>query len=329
MIGIRSLKCALLATFATLGGCAGMSEGPTTVSASVDDPLTLPIRIAMRDECRTRASARVLDPGAPPLGTPEEMRIRRNSLVTAYMDAASERYLAYERDLLAFSRQNELGASLATQLLSAVGAASGSAAISEATNITSGAVAGTQTAFAKSLLNQTVSVLQTHMRAARAAQRAIIISRLAMPYANWDMCQALEDARDFEHSGTLNAALAAMAASAAEEERDNNADVQQAIQRVAYNVNPLADALRTYFAPPDDDSLMTTRIGKAQALLTAAHIAVPAGMTAGERLMRILDGAQAADLRALAFAVLAAEQVQSAKAPIARAITESNGGENE
>lgn len=174
------------------------------------------------------------------------MRIRRNSLVTAYMDAATERYLAYERDLLAFSRQNDLGASLATQLLSAVGAASGSAAISEATNITSGAVAGTQSAFAKSLLNQTVSVLQTHMRAARAAQRAIIIPRLAMPYANWDMCQALEDARDYEHAGTLNAALAAMAASAADEERDNNADVQQAIREISFSGSAVPAALQAY-----------------------------------------------------------------------------------
>jgi hypothetical protein len=309
-----------------LSGCAGMSEGPVPVSDSID-PRTQPIRTAMQDECRVRASARRSeDPNAPPFGTPEEMRIRRNSLVTAFVDAANESYYAYERDLLAFSRQNELGAAIATQLLSAVGAASGSQAVSQATNITSGAVSGTQSAFAKSLLNQTVSIIQTHMRASRAAQNAIIIEHLALPYADWNMCQALWDARAYEQAGTLNAALAAMAASAADEERDNNADVQQAIDRVAFTENPLVDALRDYFAPGEDDALMTTRMGKAQALLTAAHLAVPAGMTPGERLMRILDGTQDAELRALAFAVIQAEQVQSAKAPIVRALTQGNGG---
>jgi hypothetical protein len=250
------------------------------------------------------------------------MRIRRNNLATAYMAAADINYLAFERELLGFSRDNDLGSALATQLLSAIGAASGSRAISTAANITTGAVTGTQSAFSKSLLNQTVSVLQTHMRASRAERYAVAIGHLALPYANWNTCQALQDALAYEQAGTLNAALAAMAASAADEERHNNSQAQQAIERVAYSQEALADVLRTYFAPPADEALMTARIGRAQALLTAAHLDVPAGTTAGERLMRILDGAQPAELRALAYAVLAAESDPLAKAPIVRAITQ-------
>ena len=56
------------------------------------------------------------------------------------MAAADIRYNAYERNLLAFSRQNDLGAALATQSISAIGAASGSQALSEAANITNGAI---------------------------------------------------------------------------------------------------------------------------------------------------------------------------------------------
>jgi hypothetical protein len=333
MIVFRSWRSASILVPLALGACAGMSEGPAPIGI-VTDTQTARIRLSMQDECLNRASARPFpdEPGtgnetmpALPVGaTPEELRIRRNNLVTAYMTATDINYAAFERDLLAFSRQNDLGASLAIGLLSAIGAASGSQALSSATNITSGAVTTTQGAFAKSLLNQTVSVLQTHMRASRAAQYAVIIGRLERSYADWNTCLALSDAIAYEHAGTLNAALAAMAASASDEEEENTATAREAINRVAYAVTPLAETLRDYFGPADD-ALMATRIGKAQALLTAAGLAVPAGMTPAERLMRILDGANAAESRALAIAVMQDETVDAAEAPIVRALAQGNG----
>jgi hypothetical protein len=312
----------------TLSGCAGMAEGPVPISASTDER-TEPIRVAMQDECRRRASARHLPAQAaadalgalPPDGTAEDMRIRRNNLVTAYMEAVDEGYYAFERELLAFSRQNDLGSSLALELLSAIGAASTNPNLTRATSITTGAVTGAQSAFAKSLLNQTIGALQSHMRSTRARRYATALAHLALPYANWNTCQALQDARDYEQAGTLNAALTEMAASATTREQQGDAIRREAIDRAGYSITPLADALRNYFAPPDD-ALMATRIGKAQTLLAAAHLTVPAGMTPEERLVRVLDGAQPIELTALALAVLANEADPSAKAPIVGALSQ-------
>jgi hypothetical protein len=242
---IRPWRWIFLSLVMALTGCAGMSEGPASVSNS-PDPRLKPIQTAIQDECFANASARPRPDAPAPAATPEEMQIRRNNLVTAYMVAADLSYNDYERALLAFSRDNDLGSSLANQLVAAIGAASGSRALSRAMNITSGAVSGTQSAFAKSLLNQTVSVLQTHMRASRAAQFAIITPHLALPYASWNTCQALSEALAYEQAGTLNAALAAMEAAAADEERNSNADAQDAIQRITYTRDALSVGLRTY-----------------------------------------------------------------------------------
>lgn len=236
MVAIRSWKYAPILMFAALGGCAGMREGPAPISQVTATELD-GLRDAIRSDCLNLASS------AP---APANPRVRRNHLITAFMAAADTNYTEYERNLLAFSRQNELGGSLATLLLSAIGGASGSQDLSRAANITSGVVAGTQTAFAKSLLNQTVSVLQTHMRAERATQAAQIIEHLALPYDQWNTCLALREAIAYEHAGTLNAALAAMAASATDEEREGDADEDQAIQRIAYRTDALAVGLAAY-----------------------------------------------------------------------------------
>lgn len=241
MAGFRSSKVALLATIAILGGCAGMSEGPALITPVADAELES-LRLALRRECLDVSG---LQQPAPP--AVEDRARRRNELVTAFMTAADLTYRQYERDLLAFSRQNDLGASLATQLLAVIGGASGSQDLSRAANLTTGAVNGTQSAFAKSLLGQTVSVLQTHMRAQRAAQNALIIERLAWDYETWNNCQAFSAAVAYEQAGTLNAALAAMAASATDEERRNEGAAQQALREVNFSAAPLPAALRAYF----------------------------------------------------------------------------------
>jgi hypothetical protein len=328
MVGKRSLKYALLATFAALAGCAGMSEGPIPVSRGIApedaEPDLSRIRQAMQTDCFDLALPGADDDAADGEGD-EARRQRRNGLVTAYMAAADIRYNAYERNLLAFSRQNDLGAALATQLLSAVGAASGSQAISEATNITSGAVGATQSAFSKSLLNQTVSVIQTHMRAQRLRRLATNTDHLAMSYAQWNSCQALQDALAYEQAGTLNAALAAMAASATDQERGGNAAAEAAIPTVAAAAGTLVTALDGYIYPENRD-LWPERIAVARRIVAARNLFPEPSLSLNTRVLRILnfgDADREPNRRALIQGIVDDQSVaESLKAPLRAALAQ-------
>lgn len=300
MVAIRSWKFALLATSILLSGCAGMSEGPIPVSQGIAPDTAEPdlsrIRQAMQTDCfnlgrRPDADDEANEAGTEPDApdeTDEAKQERRNHFVTAYMAAADIRYNAYERNLLAFTRQNDLGASLATQLVSAIGAASGSQALSEAANITNGAIGATQSAFSKSLLNQTVSVIQTHMRAQRLHLRATNTDHLALRYAQWNSCQALQDALAYEQAGTLNAALAAMAASATDRERAGQAQAEAAIPTVAVASGPVVTALEGYIYPADR-SLWPERIAVARRIVGAKNLYPDPDLNLGERLLEILN----------------------------------------
>jgi hypothetical protein len=325
-----SLKCALLTSLAALGGCAGMGEGPIPVSQSTSTELSA-LRAALQNECldvsdhsasqqgsqhaspssQQAEGSQQASPGeAAP--RPQADQARRNELVTAFMTAADLSYNQYERDLLAFSRQNDLGGALANQLLSAIGAASGSQALSRATNITTGAVTGTQSAFAKSLLNQTVSVLQTHMRAQRANQYALIVARLNWPYASWNICMAFSDALAYEQSGTLNAALAAMAASATDQERRGELNAQQAIRHVVLATDPLASALNAYLNPADE-GLGNAHRDAARAIIRDKNILADTGLDVPERYsMIVYDGDRVAERLALVRELVARDSAGAA-----------------
>ena len=322
MIGNLPLKCVLLGALGSLGACAGLSNGAPPVVRLENGVIANPpnealfqVRTAIEAQCLNIATAAATAKG------------ERNRLVTAYMLGIDLAYNQYERNLLDAVRENDLGASTASLALSTIGSVVGEQALAQALSTTNAIVTGTHTAIGRDyLFNQTLSTLQTQMRASRAEQRALILRRLTLEYDDWTSCTALSDVLAYEQAGTLNAALAAVADSAAQANRAGEAQVQAAIDRVAFTPGPLVDALSAYFVPDGDDALATSRLGKAQALLTAAHVAVPAGMRPGERLMRILDGTNAAELRALAIAVLEAEKDQAAKAPIVRALTQVNGG---
>lgn len=309
MTATRSWKFALICLLAPLGGCAGMSEGPVPVSQSTSPELG-GLREAMRRECLD-----VSDTTAP-----QGDQARRNELVTAFMTAADMSYNQYERDLLAFSRQNDLGGALANQLLSAIGSASGSRALSQATNITTGAVTGTQSAFAKSLLNQTVSVLQTHMRAQRATQYALIVERLGWPYERWNTCMAFSDALGYEQAGTLNAALAAMESSAAEDERAGVGQAQAAIRRLVYSRDTLSVALRTYVG---GGKVQNDRaVAALTDLITRRVIARPSNSEAAVRgyLGALMTSGSAAEQTALIRKIVELENGSVAGAAIGSAV---------
>ena len=57
----------------------------------------------------------------------------------------------------------------------------------------------------------------------RAAQRERLLTKLGEPYQNWTFCLALQDAQAYERAGTLNAALAEIAATASAARRANEA----------------------------------------------------------------------------------------------------------
>jgi hypothetical protein len=316
MIAFRWWKYASLLMSLTLAGCAGMGEGPTPVSQGVApdnaEPDLSRIRQAMQTDCFNLGDDEADE-------TDETKQQRRNNLVTAYMAAADIRYNAYERNLLAFSRQNDLGASLATQLVSAIGSASGSQALSEAANITNGAIGATQSAFSKSLLNQTVSVIQTHMRAQRLLQRATNTDHLALRYAQWNSCQALQDALAYEQAGTLNAALAAMAASATDRERAGQAQAEAAIPTVAVASGPVVTALEGYIYPADR-SMWPERMAVARRIVGAKNLYPDPDMNVGERLLEILnftDAGREADRRALVQGIIDDQSVaETLKGPL-------------
>lgn len=260
---IRWLRSSLLGLVVILGACTGMGDGPVPVAAS-QDPRLAAIQRAMEDDC--------LDVDGP-RGSPEDLRGGRNRFVTAYVAAANIAYNAYERDLLNLVRNNDVGTSLASQLLALIGGASRSENLTRAAGLAGGAANGVRDALSRSLLGQTMTVLQTHMRASRAAQYAIILSRLPLPYENWDTCMALSDALAYEQAGTLNAALAAMSATASDEESQNQDDAQQALRRITFTRDAMSIALRAYLRR--GDAQRTTAREALAELISAETIAPP------------------------------------------------------
>lgn len=213
-------KVASICAMAALGGCAA-TAGRVPVGAN-PSPDLLRIRQAMEQACLALPA---------PVGAAdaENARMARNNLVTAYMFAVDRAYNDYERQLLDAVRSSDAGEVVATLGLSTVAGVVGDETLARGAATGSATVTGTHTTIGRDdLLNQTISVLQTQMRASRATQRAIVLERLALPYADWTACIALADALAYEQAGTLNAALAAMAASAARANEQGQARVEQA-----------------------------------------------------------------------------------------------------
>lgn len=255
MTAVRSWKYALLAS-AMLGGCTGLTNGPPPLITTQDmSSGTTPnaiaaVRSAIITDCMT-----VTLPG----DGSETREGRRNRLVSAYMFAADVAYNQYERNLLDSIRENDLGATSASLMLSTVGSVVGVEELARALDVTNSLVTGTHTAIGRDyLLNQTLTTLQTQMRASRNTQRALILRRFDLSTTDWNSCMALSDVVAFEQAGTLNAAIAAAAASAATANQLADRQVQSAI-RAELATGPLPDALRAYIDGdgPDNARMIT------------------------------------------------------------------------
>jgi hypothetical protein len=287
--------CAL----ATLGGCAGMAVGPVPVSANPNPDLTH-IRMATRHACL----------GLPPAvaaADAEAARIARNNLVTAYMFAVDRAYNSYERQLLDAVRTSNAGAAIGALGLSTIAGVVGNENLARGLTTASAIVTGTHTTIGRDyLLNQTIGVLQTQMRASRATQRAIILERLRLPYADWTFCTALSDALVYEQAGTLNGALVAVAESAAQANEEGQTRAEQAIPTVAFNRSAQATALRG-FVNAGSVALAGQRRNQVIALMRANDL-VPAGGDATNRLYKLAyhsDPADDSDRRKLIDLILA------------------------
>lgn len=262
MSAIRA-HAAAFASLLALSGCAGLQNGPNATFATADpgyQQARNAIREAITRDC-LGPSAPVVASAAPPAAEDasivtlaETAEQRRNRLITAYIFSVDVSYNEYERNLLDAIRENDMGAATASLGLSAIGGVIGSQNLARALSTTNAIVTGTHTAIGRDyLINQTITTLQTQMRASRDTQRALILRRLGLPIVAWSSCTALSDALAFEQAGTLNAAIAAVSASAA---RDNSAAQQQAqdaIPTVEYTTGPLIDALRAYLDPNNSD----------------------------------------------------------------------------
>jgi len=319
MIRIRRWNILLLAMSCTLGGCAGLSNGAPPVfrlqqedAANATHDSLAPIRDAIQADC--------LDISAP--HGPTEAKAMRNRLVTAYMFGVDVAYNQYERQLLDAVRQNDLGASSASLALSTIGAVVGEQALAQALSTTNALVTGTHTAISRDyLFNQTLTTLQTQMRASRAHQRATILLRLKLDYDDWNSCTALSDVLAYEQAGTLNAALAEVSASATLANREGQAQVQAAIPIVAPATSATATALDAFISP-EDEELWPSRIDVALRVLRAKNLMPLPGLSDNRRLIEILDDTsleREADRRALIQGIIDDPSVDEALKPPLRA----------
>lgn len=275
------LRCpfALLLTCLILPACQTVSGGPDPVFR--ENTNFTAIRQAINTRC--------LDVNRQNEGA-AELQIIRNDLVTAYMLAADIEYGRYETRLLDQIRSNNFAASLSILTLTAVATVSGNPELARGFSTAAGLVAGGQKAYTTDqLLSQTIPALQDQMRASRAAQRALILSKLGEPYQNWTFCLAFQDAQAYERAGTLNAALAEISAGASDARRTNEAAADSVAPVIPYGRDPVAAALRA-FVFPSDRTLWQPRLQVIMELIEAENILPQPNVTPLRRRSRLLAG---------------------------------------
>lgn len=308
---IRGTRWLFIGVLVASSGCAGLENGAVPVlrleNGAIENsgPALATIRTAIATDCLSVA---------PPAGTEDDIKARRNRLVTAYMFGVDLSYNEYERNLLNSIRQNDLGAASASLALSTIASVVGDQNIARALSTTNAIVTGTHTAIGRDyLLNQSLTTLQTQMRASRNTQRALILNRLRLDFSEWNSCMALSDVLAFEQAGTLNAAIAAVAASAAQANRVADQQVRNAIPTVAYTTGTLIDVLDAYLDP--DGSEVDARTARALAAMAQLGLGPQGGQTDGERLGELVrDPGLDAERRALIATLVVMERPHNAQA---------------
>lgn len=313
---VRLFRLTFLLSFAALSACQTIRAGP--------DPV-VPITDTNFNAIRQAIQTRCLDLNMQ-TASEGELQTQRNDLVTAYMLAADMQYGRYESNLLEEVRNNNFAAALSILILSSTAGVIGDRDLARGFTTATGIIAGGQKAYTTDqLLNETVSVLQQQMRASRAAQRALILSKLGQPYVNWTFCLAFQDAQAYERAGTLNAALAEISASASQARRTNEANADAVATMLPYERNALAVALRE-FTFPADRNLWTARRQIVFELVQDNDLLPQPNSTVPLRVARILNGSSPemqAARQQLARAIIADPRTTpEAKAALERALAQ-------
>jgi hypothetical protein len=150
------------------------------------------------------------------LATDDAKQSGRNDFITARMYSVDRAYNDYERNILTEARKSGFGSTFLALVLTTTGTAVASKGAKTALAAAATGVIGGKQAFDKEiLLDRTIQVLQSQMRASRAATKVRILSRLDQPYRRYTIGLAMSDLEDYYQAGTLSGALVAASESAA------------------------------------------------------------------------------------------------------------------
>lgn len=200
------------------------------------------------------------------------LRVQRNNVVTIRMFLLEKNYNDWETRLLNDTRTGNFVSTLASLGLSGAGSVISPGKTSKTLAALNSAVTGGKQAFDKDvMLDRTLQILITQMRASRAKAKELLIKRLSTSYDEWPIGLAMVDLAAYEQAGTLSAALTAVAENAATEKKQNEDRADQAIRTFAYDGSAAGIALQDYIGV-EDKALADKRTQKLAAAMTAAGV---------------------------------------------------------
>jgi hypothetical protein len=266
MIGFRFLTVVLPALF--LGACTTLQGGPVAVGNSATTCL---------EKNRPQSALAVLaEQQCTPIdwlsGDPSGLRSQRNHVVTIRMYVADRNYDAFERQLLNESRSGNFTTTLAQLGLSSAASLVTQGPTSRALSALGTAVTGAKQGFDRDImLERTIQILTTQMRASRAKVKELILSRLDNEYAKWPIGLAMADLEAYEQAGTLNSALNATAENAATAKKTNEAAAEKQVPSFAYDTSLTSTTLQDYIGIVDN-TLAAKRETNLRSAMTAAGV---------------------------------------------------------
>lgn len=192
-------------------------------------------------------------------GQSEAERIRlRNELVLARMYSIDLRYRDFEVELTAESRQGNFALTLVSLGLSGAGAIVGASGVQTIlAGVDTGLEGATQAFNRDILIDRTVQVLTTQMRAERDRLRAEIVSNLSQPTGAYPLPLALGQVEQYYVAGTLTGALTAVtetvSQSATEQNRIQSQAIADGIEVRTQRTTTSSDKIVNWFDSGDDN----------------------------------------------------------------------------
>lgn len=241
---LKPLKASAFAFISLLGlsACSTMSGGPERLEVGTancePNAVSQSIRkVRVADQC-TRIDW---------LSGSTLLKGQRNDVITIRMYLIDQNYNDWERGFLNESRTGNFVTTLASLGLSGAGSVTGAGDTSRTLAALNTALTGGKAGFDKEImLDRTLQILMSKMRANRAKVKELILRRLSTGYAEWPIGLAMADLEAYENAGTLNAALNAIAEDTATDKRDSEKGAEQAIRTTAYDDSAAGQALQDY-----------------------------------------------------------------------------------